>query len=115
MRFLYVSRIPMYAGASTAMVMNIVIHWVQRHPSAITTKPPTRGPSAGPRKGVATYKLIGTARVAGIQMSDIVAEPMLSEGEPNNPAKNRHITSVATFCAKPEPIMKRAKIGMDVR
>jgi hypothetical protein len=59
-------------------------------------------PSAGPMNGAATYAAIGIALLAGGQTSDIVAGPILNEGEPKTPARK----------ANPDPRMKRPNSGI---
>jgi hypothetical protein len=100
------------AGARTkTMVKKSINQDVQRQPRVWVTAAPKSGPSAGPMKGVATYKDIGPERFSGGQISLSVPEPILRLGAAKKPAQNLRTTSVAMFCANPVPSTKSAKMG----
>lgn len=72
-------------------------------------------PSVGPRKGAQTMMAMGMARSCGAHTSDRVALPTLRAGLPKHPAKKRHTTKLAMDCEKPEPRVKRPKMGVHTK
>lgn len=93
------------------MVKKRINHEVHRQPRLWDTAAPSKGPNAGPKNGVETYRDMGPERFSGGQMSLRVPDPILKLGAAKKPAKNLKTTRVAMLCAKPVPRMKRAKMG----
>lgn len=87
--------------------MKRIGHWVQRQPLACAAKPPTGGPSAGPRKGARRKIDDAAAREMGAKTSEFVPAPTARQPEPSMPAKKRQTTRVPKFLAKPAPRVKR--------
>ena len=112
----YVSFMKMNAGSNVATVKKSVIHMVHAQSSVpMIAYPPISGPRLGARKGVVIYAVIGIALSAGAHKSAIVADPILRPGEPKTPAKKRQMQREEIEVEKPEPRVKRAKMGMLIR
>lgn len=58
---------------------------------------------------------MGMARSCGAHTSEMVALPTLSAGLPKQPAKKRHTVKLTMDCEKPEPRMKRPKMGVQTK
>jgi hypothetical protein len=72
-------------------------------------------PSAGPRYGHNAKSVVIAARSCNNHKSAFVPAPTTSGGLPNTPARKRHIVSPAKVLEKPEPRMKMANSGIEIR
>lgn len=82
----------------------MTIQKAQRQPISSPTNPPAIGPATGPMSGPRAHIAVALPRWWTGNRSAITPAPRVRQPDPPTPAKKRHTTSVAVFCASAHPI-----------